>query len=68
MSRNHVLAVLALLMTVSCGDVTPDEVGVERQYLAGATAAGAIPAGLPARLTVGLFEDTGGTWMKSSGA
>jgi lysophospholipase L1-like esterase len=29
--------------------------------------AGSIPAGLPAKLAVGLFEDTGKTWMKSSG-
>jgi hypothetical protein len=35
--------------------------------LAGSTASGAIPAGLPGKLLVGLFEDTGGTWMKSSG-
>lgn len=34
----------------------------------GTTAAGAIPAGYPARLAVGLFEDTGGTWMRNSGA
>ncbi|HMJ11319.1 MAG TPA: hypothetical protein VK524_07910, partial [Polyangiaceae bacterium] len=33
----------------------------------GSTAAGAIPAGLPARMMVGLFEDTGGSWMKNSG-
>lgn len=31
------------------------------------TAAGPIPAGLPPRVMVGLFEDTGGTWMSSSG-
>jgi hypothetical protein len=31
------------------------------------TAAGPIPAGLPPRVLVGLFEDTGGTWMSSSG-
>jgi hypothetical protein len=30
-------------------------------------ASGSIPAGLPARLQVGLFEDTGQTWMKDSG-
>src|SRR5688572_15436256 len=45
-----------------------DDVSVEHQFLAGDTAAGSIPAGLPARLTVGLFEDTGNTWMKNSGA
>jgi hypothetical protein len=32
-----------------------------------APVSGAIPAGLPARLLVGLFEDTGQTWMKDSG-
>ncbi len=31
------------------------------------TAAGPVPAGLPAHVLVGLFEDSGGTWMKSSG-
>lgn len=28
---------------------------------------GSIPKGMPARLLVGLFEDTGQTWMKTSG-
>src|SRR6185295_9989339 len=28
--------------------------------------AGDVPAGLPPRLTVGLFEDTGGSWMQTS--
>ncbi|XYI02186.1 hypothetical protein ACMHYB_21365 [Sorangium sp. So ce1128] len=31
------------------------------------TAAGSIPAGLPSRVLVGLFEGTGQTWMKNSG-
>ncbi|HEX8698862.1 MAG TPA: hypothetical protein VF815_08495 [Myxococcaceae bacterium] len=31
------------------------------------TASGTPPAGLPSRLLVGLFEDTGQTWMKDSG-
>ena len=31
-------------------------------------AQGAIPQGYPNRLAVGLFEDTGATWMKNSGA
>ena len=30
-------------------------------------AAGTIPVGLPSRLTVGLFEDSGNTWMSTSG-
>jgi len=32
-----------------------------------ASAPGTLPAGLPTKLLVGLFEDGGGTWMKSSG-
>ncbi|WP_224366442.1 hypothetical protein [Hyalangium versicolor] len=32
-----------------------------------APVSGSIPGGLPSRLLVGLFEDTGQTWMKSSG-
>jgi len=31
------------------------------------TASGAPPTGLPSRLLVGLFEDTGQTWMRDSG-
>ena len=31
------------------------------------TAAGSIPAGLPSHLSVGLFEGSGGSWMKASG-
>ncbi|HZF56045.1 MAG TPA: hypothetical protein VE093_45840 [Polyangiaceae bacterium] len=31
------------------------------------TAAGPVPSGLPSRVMVGLFEDTGATWMKTSG-
>jgi hypothetical protein len=69
MPKGH-KSVLALIAALAggCGDVVPGDVGVEQQFLAGATAAGSIPSGLPARLTVGLFEDTGGTWMKNSGA
>lgn len=33
----------------------------------GASPAGSIPAGLPATLMVGLFEEHGKTWMKDSG-
>jgi hypothetical protein len=57
-----------LVLATSCDPAVPGDVGVDQQALAGDTAAGAIPAGLPARLTVGLFEDSGGAWMKSSGA
>lgn len=43
--------------------------GVDESALTAATKTpGAIPAGLPSRLTIGLMEDSGGTWMKTSGA
>lgn len=57
------------LMAVGCGDPGIEaETGSVGQELAGATAAGSIPSALPARLEVGLFEEHGQTWMKSSGA
>src|SRR5687768_9970018 len=37
-----------------------------REALAGEDAAGPIPDGMPARVAVGLFEDSGATWMQSS--
>ena len=42
-------------------------VNVSNAPASGATAAGTIPAGYPKRVAVGLFEDTGATWMKNSG-
>lgn len=56
-------------LLLACGGA-PDGAespGEQQAFLAGPTAKGAIPAGLPARVLVGLFEDTGGTWMKNSG-
>jgi regulation of enolase protein 1 (concanavalin A-like superfamily) len=47
---------------------TSISVTVSNAPATGATAAGAIPTGYPARVAVGLFEDTGGTWMRNSGA
>ena len=72
MSRTFPPKAIALLFAVcaavsSCAD---QEVDVERSadaVVAGGAAKGAIPPGLPARQTVGLFEDTGATWMKNSG-
>src|SRR5678809_857009 len=60
----------SLSIVVGCG-ATPEPVpdpgiGQGEQSIAGAQALGVIPAGLPARMLVGLFEDTGGTWMKNS--
>jgi hypothetical protein len=59
-----------LLLCGACGAAPATEtedLGEDRAFLAGETAKGAIPAGLPARVMVGLFEDTGSTWMKNSG-
>ncbi|HEY6723515.1 MAG TPA: hypothetical protein VI197_05760 [Polyangiaceae bacterium] len=56
-------------MTWGCGEPAAQmETGWAEQELAGATASGSIPSGLAARLQVGLFEEHGQTWMKSSGA
>lgn len=40
---------------------------VSDSTLAGSLAAGPVPAPLPARLAVGLVEEPGATWMKTSG-
>src|SRR6185503_6868428 len=37
------------------------------RYEDGLSAAGSVPAGLPAHVSVGLFEGKGDTWMKTSG-
>ena len=52
----------------SCANQDGDAAPALRTVVAGGAAKGAIPAGLPARVLVGLFEDTGATWMKNSGA
>jgi len=63
------LAVLCLALLVACGGTSDvgEQPGEQQAFLAGSTAKGAIPTGMPARVLVGLFEDTGGTWMKNSG-
>jgi hypothetical protein len=60
---------LCLSLLVACGGApdAAEQHGEQQAFLAGSTAKGAIPTGLPARVMVGLFEDTGGTWMKNSG-
>ena len=40
---------------------------VTTSTVAGSAASGSVPALLPARLSVGLMEDPGATWMKTSG-
>ena len=52
--------------TGSTGD-TGSTGPTETTTTAGAKAYGDIPAGLPARLSVGLMEDPGETWMQESG-
>jgi hypothetical protein len=61
------LFVVMLGAAASCADQTGDAEQAAEAVVAGGAAKGAIPAGLPARELVGLFEDTGATWMKNSG-
>ena len=64
------VAALALACCVqACAGETQsdDELSATRGELAAATAAGVVPAGLPARVLVGVFEDSGQTWMRNSG-
>jgi hypothetical protein len=64
------LACGGVLSACIAGDIgadLPDDVGTSVEaVVAGGSARGGIPAGLPARQMVGLFEDTGATWMRSS--
>jgi hypothetical protein len=57
------------LLTNACGGAPSDAIGSQETSapVAGSGAAGVIPAGLPARVEVGLFEGSGKTWMKDSG-
>jgi len=60
--------IFVLLSGAACLDAASDvEPSSDEAVSGGSAAVGTIPAGLPARELVGLFEDTGGTWMKSSG-
>jgi hypothetical protein len=66
----RILLSLALLAFGACGpelaeDSTAESLSTDKAALVGPVA-GSIPQGLPARLQVGLFEDTGQTWMKDS--
>ncbi|HSP80150.1 MAG TPA: hypothetical protein VLQ93_16585 [Myxococcaceae bacterium] len=61
------LLVLTLLPLLACQQGAPSEnLTTRRKPLIGPVD-GHVPAGLPSRLLVGLFEDTGKTWMKDSG-
>jgi hypothetical protein len=62
------LATLLLcLKTVVAHGVTDDNSTSLAATSRSITTAGAIPAGLPQRVMVGLFENTDKTWMKDSG-
>ena len=69
--KQRALALLSSCLSfcvAGCGaPAQTEKFGESTEYLAGSTALGNIPAGLPARVMVGLFEDTGGSWMKNSG-
>jgi hypothetical protein len=51
---------ISLALALACAAL------VTHVHAAITTPAGAVPAGLPARMTVGLFENPGETWMKNS--
>jgi hypothetical protein len=70
------LSLSVLVGTLGCGaggedgarvQTTEATAAAEAPLTAGSGAAGAIPAGLGARMNVGLFENLQGTWLKSSG-
>ena len=69
----YTLLSIPLLALVACGPEPLGETGPETAPWGTQTAAvvsssaGSIPTGLPPRLMVGLFEDTGQTWMRDSG-
>ena len=69
MKRSCLAWIICLLSLIGCGAPPAEEISAAtaREPLAGAAASGSIPSGLPARMLVGLFEDTGATWMKTSG-
>lgn len=64
--RNALPTLTALCLALACSDAQDTQLGGASFALAGSLANGSIPAGLPARLEVGLFEGPGATWMKTS--
>jgi hypothetical protein len=63
------LVIVAALCQACVAQIEGDEGEAEgaEAALAGDPARGVVPAGLPAKLLVGLFEDSGQTWMRNSG-
>jgi hypothetical protein len=68
--KNTVLGMGVLCLGLgACGgtsDISPESNDSFPASAAGGTAKGVIPAGLPARVEVGLFEGIGKTWMRDS--
>lgn len=64
--QNALPTLTALCLALACSDGRDSNVDGASFALAGSLAQGSIPAGLPARLEVGLFEGPGSTWMKTS--
>jgi hypothetical protein len=63
MPRTIAIALFSIVCgAVSCADQSGDADPSVQAVTAGGPAAGAIPAGLPAREVVGLFEDSGVPW------
>ena len=63
------IGLCCLSLTACSGEALPTDSALSKtEALAASTAGGVIPSGLPGRVLVGLFEDTGQTWMKASGA
>src|SRR5689334_210477 len=71
MGRSAISALVlgCLSLTIGCerGGADERDVVERSEALAASTASGVIPAGLPSRVLVGVFEGTGQTWMKTSG-
>ena len=76
MNRTFVLSIACVLFLFGCGAApesdapeSDDDIVYEQseQAISGSSALGVVPSGLPARLIVGLFEDTGQSWMRTSG-
>jgi lysophospholipase L1-like esterase len=68
--KNTLLLCCALFGLMACDAAIetssdPTHADTVEQQVVGAPS-GSIPPGLPARLAVGLFENTGSTWMKNS--
>src|SRR5262245_13958289 len=58
----------ALAACSAAHDGSEQSAATESTLVAGSNAAGSVPAALPSKMMVGLFENLGGTWLRDSGA